>query len=553
MIFAVGNAGLELVGLSLVFPLISLISNYEVAIEALRIWIPKNYLLENKKLVSFVACCAFLAFYLSKNIFQYLNLKALYNFSFSVRRRLSDELFSKYMSQKPAVFKSENSSSKLNMLSNEINVFTGSVLLPVIVSIADLFVAVAILGFLLFQAPVITAIVMSQIIIAGLFLFFVFKRQLGRLGEIRKDSETRRLSTARQAFDGHREIRVFGATKKFYERYSFHNANVNAAVSRINLIAAMPRSLLESVIVLCMGTILISIVIGWIHISEPLEVLGIFALASVRLMPASSRIVGTLQNIRAAYTSIYSIHKDLRSIDKVAVPVVVGCQNSSFHGFSKISFSNVSFKYPKMVEALISDVNIQFDAGKIYGVIGASGSGKSTIIDLLMGIHKPDSGSVLVDGISIEDREEIWWESISLMSQNDVVLDDDIFTNISLGADGLGPEALSSAIELAGLQDFISQSELGIRTQVGENGSSLSGGQRQRLCLARAIYQSRPILVLDEPASAQDKGHTDKIMGSLKFLKKQGRTIFLITHDHSQLSVCDHILKVNNKTASFES
>ena len=305
----------------------------------------------------------------------------------------------------------------------------------------------------------------------------------------------------------------------------------------------MPRILLEFIAVLCLVTVVASLMINSPDLTLIIPTLAMFGAASMRLLPSANRILGAIQSIRYGRSTIDVVFKELSTLDSR-----VYYENKSNEiKFKKIiSLKSINFKY-KSRKIILQNINIKIPKGKFIGIIGESGAGKSTLIDILLGLLKPNSGLVEVDNIDVRTNIIGWQKKIGYVPQDIYLVDDTLRQNIAFGIPktDINNEKVLEAIKLSKLDDFVASLEDGLETLFGERGIKLSGGQLQRVAIARALYRNPEILILDEATSALDNETENFVMESVKNLKGL-KTIIVITHRISTILNSDYVYKLKN-------
>ena len=286
-------------------------------------------------------------------------------------------------------------------------------------------------------------------------------------------------------------------------------------------------------------------------LNDLLPVLGMFGVASIRILPSINQIVGGLVQIRFGNNAIDILYEDFKKLadspKQLPTNTNTDDSESDLDSFESIRMESVSFKYKNSESLTISNLSFSVQKGDSIGIVGSSGAGKTTLIDIFLGLLKPTSGEIFYNNKSILGRENIWMSKVAYIPQQVLLLDDSLVNNITLTADKsyIDETKLMSAIKKARLNDLVNQLPDGINTKLGDNGSRISGGQRQRVALARAFYHDREVLVMDESTSSLDKDTEMEIVNEIKML--QGSvTMIIISHNMSTIENCNKVYKIQN-------
>jgi ABC-type multidrug transport system fused ATPase/permease subunit len=265
------------------------------------------------------------------------------------------------------------------------------------------------------------------------------------------------------------------------------------------------------------------------------------------MIPSLNRIIAGVQSLKYYSPALDVIYEELKlQNDKIELLNEIEVYNFK----NKIEFKNVYFYFNER-NKILNGINFVIEKGKTIGIIGESGSGKSTFVYLLIGLHKPKTGEIIIDGNSGLQMKQTWRNNIGYVSQSIYLTDDTIENNIALGVleSDINKDKISEILNQVRLEDLIRELELGIHTKVGERGVQLSGGQRQRIGIARALYHNPEILILDEATSALDSETETEVMKSLNYFRGK-KTIIMIAHRLSTLNECDEIWKIENGVIS---
>jgi ABC-type multidrug transport system fused ATPase/permease subunit len=312
----------------------------------------------------------------------------------------------------------------------------------------------------------------------------------------------------------------------------------------IQFITGLPRFSFE-VLMVCTFSVVVFVMIGIEReMVDIIQYLGVFAVASFRIVPGVSRILTSFQNIKYTEPAIEILLKEfnLKNNSYVKNNQHKKDLNLPLEFQKEINLINLSFSYPARKEFSLSKLSMTIKKGDSVGIIGETGSGKSTLINLLIGLLKPSEGKVQVDKFNINSNLSEWYKKIGYVPQSVYLTDDTIRKNIAFGLreDDIDDDLIKNAVEKASLSDFLNQLFNGLETIVGEKGIRLSGGQQQRIGIARALYRDPEILILDEATSSLDQSTEKKIMQSIQFLKRK-KTLIIVTHRLSTVKNCDMI------------
>jgi ABC-type multidrug transport system fused ATPase/permease subunit len=311
----------------------------------------------------------------------------------------------------------------------------------------------------------------------------------------------------------------------------------------MDTVGVLPRIYLETLTILGITGLIFFMTIQNKPTETFLPVLGIFMAGVFRIMPSINKILSSVQIIKYSESIIENVNKELNLIKSGSKKISNINTNCNFT--NKISIENLTFKYVGTEKNAIDDINIEIFKGKSIGIIGLSGSGKSTFLDLLLGLHSPSSGKILIDGQNMEDCMKSWQNQIGYVPQNIYLTDDSFKNNIAFGIneDEINFIDLNNSIKAARVDSFIDSQVDGIETLVGERGVRISGGQKQRIGIARALYKNPNILILDEATSALDTKTENEVMEAVNSLHGI-KTIIIVAHRLSTVEKCDIIYKL---------
>ena len=399
-------------------------------------------------------------------------------------------------------------------------------------------VVLAILVLLLIVEPALALASFVLLGVAYLGLYGGLQRGMAQAGEERSQADSERYRAASEALSGVKEIQFLRRERAFLARYGEPSKRYAALQARQEVVARMPRYLFE---VLAFGG-LVGVVL-WFGRGESLAALlptaGVFAYAAYRLLPALQGVFAALAKLRFSAAAVEALHADLAqpSAGDLRPPV----QPLVVEG--AIELRDVAFRYPGADEPTLDGLSLRLEAGSSVALVGATAAGKSTVVDLLLGVLRPDRGALVVAGQPVDDDTvERWQACVGYVPQVIHLLDDSVRTNIVFGLDGVTDAKVREATRRAGVHDEIEGSwSDGYDTRVGERGVRLSGGERQRLGIARALLAQPEVLVLDEATSALD-GPTERRVFEGLAAQPTLHTLIVVAHRMSTAKRCDRIV-----------
>jgi len=313
------------------------------------------------------------------------------------------------------------------------------------------------------------------------------------------------------------------------------------------ILSQIPRLVLEFIMISSVVLLVFILINRNSTIEEMMAILATFSVAAMRLMPSANKMIHNLNVYRYGKSALDVVLNALSTSDVIDDRKLISSNEPALSIGTGISIDNISYTYPGETNQAISSLNLEIKKGAAVAFIGESGSGKSTIVDMILGLISPTSGEVKVDGLSIKNVMTAWQSNIGYVPQNIYLTDDTLRNNIAFGLhnEEIDEEKINIAIQHAQLKDFVNSQSAGLDTVVGEKGARLSGGQIQRIGIARALYREPSVLILDEATSALDNLTEKSIMDTVMRLKGQ-KTIIIVAHRLTTVQYCDHIFKIRS-------
>jgi len=390
----------------------------------------------------------------------------------------------------------------------------------------------------------------SLIFFATLFFVVViytylkfFRGRLMEYGRLANLHSTSMVQAVNEGMSGFKELRILGREKRFFNTLRDEANGYASSRVKSSIISIAPRYLLELLLVL--SVVILVVVVDFLgrDLGDTVPVLSMLAVASLRLFPSLNQIVNGISRIRYSHNTVETLYNDLKNLTKFSDQTDL-CATGLVGEFKSLELESVSFAYAGS-NPIISNLSIKVNAGDVIGFIGETGSGKTTLINIILGLIKPTKGEVLVNGKREGHSSKRLQGQVAYLPQKVFLIDDTLRNNIALGEDldEIDMDRLNLSIESARLSKVVKGLPHGINTNIGESGVKLSGGQQQRIALARAFYFSRSILVMDESTSALDQETEGEIIDEIERNKKES-TIIIITHRPTTLKHCDKVYKL---------
>jgi len=536
---------LEIFSIGMFVPILSslVVSDFASTHPTIVSWLPLLGHLSQKDLI-ILGISSISILYFIKFIYFILLIRIQGSFVYGVQAKLSQNLFKSYI-YKPYIFHlQENSAQLIRNATTEVGVYSG-ILSAGLNLITEALVLVGIVAVLLYVQPFSTLVIASSLFLS-LYLYQYFTRgHILRWGQERQYHEGKRIQFLQQGFGGIKDSKLLGREGYFIKQYNSSTFRVADVGRKQYVLQQIPRYWLELLVMVVLSLLVLTTILQSKPFEEIIPIIGLFSIASFRMMPSSNRILNSLQRIRHGIPVISLISREINLLRE-------GLETKELDNDSNFNFSNyiqlekVSFSYPSSEIQSITDINIKITKGDFVGIIGSSGAGKSTLVDIILGLLHPQIGVISVDGFNIHNNLKNWQYRIGYVPQSIYLTDDTLKRNIAFGVDDrkIDDEALKMALSSAQLLEFIDSLPKGLETIVGERGMRISGGQRQRIGIARALYHNPEVLVLDEATSSLDVATEKKIMKSINLLIGS-KTIIIISHRYTTVSDCSHIYKID--------
>lgn len=536
---------LELLGVSIFTPFINIIMNPN---SIQKTW----YLKMVYDLFGFQTTRGFLAFlsgciiivYIVKNVYLVIEKNCVFKFSYNTQMRISKRLLETYMKAPYTFHLNENMATLQRSLQEDTTYFM-QVILYFFELITEIITCLVLGIFLLVISKTITLSVLILLALCVGFFLLLIKKYTRNLGKQNQMLRGKIYQWMNQALGGIKEIKILGREQYFSDEYGKYYTKYARGLRINRIIAALPKYIVEAV---CMTGLLLAIILkmflGEADIIYYIPQFGVFAIAALRLMPSVGKINEYTTNMLYALPSVELVYHDLTEIEsyeeKAAEEAV-----EDWALTEGIRVENITYSYPNVEEPVIKNADFVVPKGKTVAFIGTSGAGKTTMVDIILGLLEPQSGKVMADNINVHEKPKTFHAQVGYIPQEIYLSDDTIRNNIAFGVkEGeINDEAVRIAVEKAQLSEFLESLPQGLETVVGDRGVRLSGGQRQRIGIARALYHDPEILVLDEATSALDNDTEAAVMEAIEKLHGE-KTMMIIAHRLTTIRNADIIYEV---------
>ncbi len=464
-------------------------------------------------------------------------------YAYSRLYRLSHRLMSSYM-QAPYTFHLQrNTADLLRNSSSEVRLLIQQVIKPTLEMAKESVMALTIILFLLIMEPMITLIVFLLLgSSVGGFLMLTQKRVKG-YG--REEQEHRRglIKALNQGVGGIKDARVLNREAEFIEKFRYAAYRSSILLTKKFFLSKIPKPIVETIAVGGIMLIAVMMVVQGRPVTTIIPVLTLFVMATVRLMPAIQTFTKAMTKLRYNVVVIDPIYNDIRELADYRKRFLADRKKGERLKMNEsIEIRDIHYNYPNSNEQALRGVSLTIPRGQSIAFTGASGAGKTTIVDLLLGLLEPEKGEILVDGKNIHEHLSAWQRNIGYIPQFIFLSDETLRCNVAFGVPEkeIDDEKVWHALQLAQLGELIERMPEKLETMIGERGVRLSGGQRQRIGIARALYHDPQVLVMDEATSALDNVTEKQIIGAIERLKGE-RTIITIAHRLTTVMNCDQI------------
>jgi ABC-type multidrug transport system fused ATPase/permease subunit len=528
---------LETLSVGMMIPVLSVIASDMQNVSLLFITIEPS--IQKSQLIQ-LAVGSILAIYVIKNVFLAWSTWIQRGFLTRVTSRIAARILEIYIRQ-PYAFHLRKNSSTLIRNTQDASILVAGGIEPMLTILTEGLIAAALFSVLVVVEPLGTICVVGMLLSATFVFQRFFDKRLQRWGTLRQIQKGSIIQTIQQSLGAVKDVQVLGREDWFVHEHRQSQFVDAELLRRINTVQTIPRLWLEVMAIAGLAGLVTIMLATGKDIDRIIPTVGLFAATSFKVLPSINKLVSSKQTLKVSRSTIETIHHDLE------LPIAVNSliQNVNFQ-FENVVVDHLDFKYEQSEGLVLSNINLKINSGEAVGFVGQSGSGKSTLIDIMLGLLDPQSGSVSINGQSLEDVKQSWQKTIGYIPQTIFLMDDSLRRNIAIGISDneIDEVAIREALKSAQLEDFVASLPEDLDTVVGERGVRLSGGQRQRIGIARALYHRPSVLVLDEATSSLDTETEHGVMQAVQALQGD-KTVIIVAHRLSTVEYCDRLYRLD--------
>ncbi len=544
-VLMVSIIGLEVFGISLVIPFLNSITEPDYLIKKKELLnLPQNLSFLNAVFEQKIFLILLIIFYLFKNFLLGFLIFLKTKFIFSIQKKLSSNLFKIYLYKNFFFHLNNNSALLIRNVTDEVGAFVQNFLVSVLDLILEVFVFIAIFLLLLYIEPFGASFIALTFLIVGFLFYKTFRKKIQFLGQERQYHDGEKLKRLFQSFQAIKEVKILNIEKELINQFNFNNFKSLDIGRKRFFLLQVPKLIFEIFAIFSL-IFLVFINLDVKTNTALIPIIGAFTAAAFRMVPSINKIISSLQNIKFSYPSIKVIRNEIFNENSKDNNIDKDLNKKVY--FDKFELKNISFKYSNDQQEILKNINLTIKRGDKIGIIGKSGAGKTTLVDIILGLLDQSQGSKLLNNGELIDGSKDWQNIIAYVPQDVFLLDDTLKSNVAFGVkeEKIDNEKLLLSLSKAQLKDLVQNRKHGINTSLGEGGLKISGGQRQRVGIARALYSDPDVIIFDEATSSLDHMTESKILDEIE-LNLKGKTIIMITHRENSLKFFDKIYEIKD-------
>ena len=555
------GAVLETLGVSMIYPVAQVIMAEDAVENSRYLQVICDIFsigYEDTKSLMILVMTGLIVVFALKNIFLFFQQKVQLKFVYTNQFATSRRMMINFMQRPYEYYLNADTSVIQRSITSDVNNMYGLILsLLQLVSEGIVFVSLVIVSLV---TDVLMSITVATLLIVVLLVIkCILKPIMHKAGEENQDYYSGLYKWIDQSVMDIKEIKIANKENYFINEYAKCGAGYVSAVQRYNLYNATPRLLIETIAIAGMILYIMVSLLGGTGVNEIMPQIALLAVAAMRLIPCANRINNHLTSIAYFEPFFMGVSDNLQdeirdesiNYDEEAYRQKVDVEKLEIR--DKIELKDIVYKYPNTEVLIFDHADMEIPVGQAVGIVGSSGAGKTTVVDILLGLLKLQSGQILADGVEVREHYQSWLKNIGYIPQTIFMIDSTIRKNVAFGyaEEDIDDEKVWRALREAQLDEFVKGLPEGLDTSIGERGIRISGGQRQRIGIARALFEDPEVLVLDEATSALDNETEAAIMDSINRLHGK-KTLIIIAHRLQTIEKCDMVYRVENGRISRE-
>lgn len=535
----------EVLSIAIVLPFMKLVLDIHASNESPYITKIKAFSSLGDNQIIIVFGLAVIGLYIVKNILHYFLNKFQVSEIHKIRASVSRKIFSMYIHMDYSTFIEKNTASLYHNSTGQVANFTLVFLQSLLFILSELVIIIAIAILLFIVNPKIMIILCTLLCLVGFILITFFKRKLKEVGKEQNFATIKMYKTISEGIGALKEIKILQVEEYFIELFDSYSKRYQEMAVLVSKLQVVPKLIFEVIFISgLIGVVVVAELLN-LDLKDIIPTLIVFAMAFFKLFPSVNKVISLNNSMIASQISFDTLYDELKKgyndqqmVGKSEV-LELTCQFKD-----KITFENVSFSYDGG-KRVFNNFSLEIPKHSTVAFVGRSGAGKTTLIDMILGLITPETGRVLFDGFDISQNIRFWHQKISYIPQAIAFIDDSIKKNIALGVNDVDEYQLKKCVADAQLSEFVATLANGLETKIGDKGVKLSGGQRQRIGIARALYKNPDILIFDEATSALDVETERALTESIKSLGKS-KTIIIVAHRITTIKNSDIIFVLEN-------
>ncbi|MBQ9122677.1 MAG: ABC transporter ATP-binding protein [Lachnospiraceae bacterium] len=555
VIMMIVGAGLQVAGVGMIVPVVSMVMDADaIAGDGM---VHDLYVLlgvESAKTFTVIIMSALVGIFIIKNLFLYFQQKFMFSFVYTNQFRTSERMMKNYLRRGYEFYLNADTAVVQRSITSDVNNMY-ALILAVLQLISDGIIFLFLVVYCLAQDVAMTLLLASVMMLLLWVIKKVLKPILKKAGEDNQNYYSGLFKWISQTVQGIKEVKIAGKEQYFVSEYIKCGEGYVNAVQRYNLYNNIPKLFIETICVACMiGYMLIMLLTG-VDSDHMMQTLTAFAAAALVLLPCVNRINNQINGITYFEPFFMGVsdhlQEDISGVNTDMTAWGVAAEKLPVH--KSIKMEDITYSYPNSDKLIFDHASLEIPVGAAVGIVGTSGAGKTTVVDILLGLLETKTGTIYADGVDVKTQYRAWLKNVGYIPQMIFMLDDTIRHNVAFGVpdEEIDENRLWEVLKEAQLDEFIKTLPEGLDTGIGERGIRLSGGQRQRIGIARALYEDPEVLILDEATSALDNDTEAAIMESINRLQGK-KTLIIIAHRLQTIEKCDMVYRVEGGKALLE-